>query len=108
MSRQAGRPKTGGRKKGTPNKSTLGLQEALEAHGIDVVAQLSELIPTLKVEKRADVLMSLMTYLYPKRRSIELPDIDKFGRIGADLKNRTEEEIDMELQRLEEQINQIA
>lgn len=71
MARAAGLPKTGGRKKGTPNKSTLGLQDALESHGLDVIGQLAEMMPQLPVEKRADVLINLMSYIYPKRKAVE-------------------------------------
>lgn len=72
MPRPEGLPKTGGRKRGTPNKKTAVLQDALKFHKIDVVAELSELLPQLEPAKRADVLISLMAYLYPKRRSVEL------------------------------------
>lgn len=42
MSRSAGGPKTGGRKKGTPNKRTLDLQVAIQVAGIDVVGELAK------------------------------------------------------------------
>lgn len=72
MARAAGLPKTGGRKRGTPNKSTLGLQASLEAQGVDIVALLAETLPALSADKRADVLIDLMNYLYPKRKAVEV------------------------------------
>ncbi|OFZ20071.1 MAG: hypothetical protein A2X94_09155 [Bdellovibrionales bacterium GWB1_55_8] len=71
MAKPTGLPKTGGRKKGTPNKRTVGLQEALESHGLDVVGQLAALLPQLEVEQRASVLIDLMGFLFPKRKAIE-------------------------------------
>jgi carbamoylphosphate synthase large subunit len=71
MPRTVGFPKTGGRRKGTPNQKTLELQEALEAHGVDVVGQLAELLPKLTDDRRTDVLLDLMGYLYPKRKAVE-------------------------------------
>lgn len=71
MPRPAGLPKTGGRKKGTPNKKTLALQDALTAAGLDVPIQITELLPQLEPTKRVDVLLELMAYLYPKRKAIE-------------------------------------
>lgn len=72
MAKPQGSHKTGGRFKGTPNKKTLVLQDALEKCGIDVVAKLAELLPRLPAEKQADILMNFLSYLYPKRKSVEL------------------------------------
>lgn len=72
MARQEGLPKTGGRKKGTPNKKTLGLEEALELHDLDIIATLAETLPQLAPSERAGVLISMMGYLYPKRKAVEL------------------------------------
>lgn len=72
MAKPQGSHKTGGRSKGTPNKKTLVLHDALEKSGLDVVAKLAELLPRLSEEKQADVLMNFLSYLYPKRKSVEL------------------------------------
>ena len=72
MSKPLGSEKTGGRKKGTPNKKTIGLENALANHNIDLVEQLAQLLPQLAVDKRADVLLNMMSYLFPKRKAIEL------------------------------------
>lgn len=65
------KPATSGRKKGTPNKKTLILSESLENLKLDVPARLNELLPLLPYEKQADVLLELMSYLYPKRKPLE-------------------------------------
>lgn len=65
------KPATSGRKKGTPNKRTLLLSETLENLKLDVPARLNELLPKLSNEKQADILLELMSYLYPKRKPLE-------------------------------------
>lgn len=72
MSKPLGSEKTGGRKKGTPNKKTIGLENALANHNIDLVEQIAQVLPQLALDKRADVLLNMMSYLFPKRKAIEL------------------------------------
>lgn len=66
-----GKPPGSGRRRGTPNRNTTGLQEALNRYGVDVVAQLTALLPQLDTDKRANVLLNLMDFLYPKRKAVE-------------------------------------
>ena len=54
------------------NKKTLGLQESLDAHGVDLIGQLANLLPDLHVDKQADVLLELMAYVYPRRKWVEV------------------------------------
>lgn len=81
MSKLLGSPKSGGRKKGTPNKSSANLFESLEKHKIDIIERLAKILPDLAVEKQADVLLNLMSYIYPKRKAVEMeiapPEPDK-------------------------------
>ncbi|MFZ3229840.1 MAG: hypothetical protein WA160_06520 [Pseudobdellovibrio sp.] len=72
MSKSIGSPKTGGRKKGTPNKSTFELYENLEKHNFDVVDQLMQILPQLSTDKKVNVLLELMSYLFPKRKAVEV------------------------------------
>ena len=74
MARAEGTPKTGGRKKGTPNKDSTNLQAALKGHGLDVVGRLTELLSVISPDRQVDVLLNLMPYLYPKRKSIEMTE----------------------------------
>ncbi len=71
MSRRPGLPKTGGRQKGTSNKKTQDLEDQLKNLGIDVLSQIGTLLPQLHPEKQIDTLMSLMAFLYPKRKAVE-------------------------------------
>src|SRR5450631_1732858 len=41
--RPIGQPKTGGRKKGTPNRATLGLKETLDTIGCDPLLELAKI-----------------------------------------------------------------
>jgi hypothetical protein len=69
--RPRGSPKTGGRKKGIPNKRTLLLREALDSFGCDVPQRIVALLPDLSAEKQADILVELLKYLYPTRKAVE-------------------------------------
>src|SRR4051812_48532875 len=66
------KPFGSGRKKGTANKKTLALEEALASHGIDPIGQLAAALPQLSPDRRAEVLLDLVSYLYPKRKAVEL------------------------------------
>lgn len=68
--------KTGGRRKGTPNRRTLLLADILEKAGLDVPVRVSELLPALSPKEQVDVLLKLMEYLYPKRKAIEVKNED--------------------------------
>ena len=76
-----GGPKTGGRKKGTPNKSAVGLNESLEKmlmelYGTNAPMPLIEAIGIeikhLPADKRMHVYMELMQYVHAKRKAIEV------------------------------------
>jgi hypothetical protein len=71
--RPPGLPKTGGRKKGTPNKATLTIAEKLEALGWDPLEGLAGIAMDLKnpPELRARCHWEALPYLYPKRRPID-------------------------------------
>lgn len=77
MSKTEGSKKTGGRTKGTPNKSTLCLLRSLEQNNIDIVNEIAALLPQLGPEKKADVLLNLMSYIFPKRKAIELSGVEE-------------------------------
>lgn len=42
---------------------------------MNVPEQIVALLPELEVEKRVDVLLTLMNYLYPKRKAVERVDV---------------------------------
>jgi len=67
--RPPGLPKTGGRKKGTPNRSTLAVAEKLAAIGCDPVVILGEIAMAERQETslRIRAASELLSYCYPKR-----------------------------------------
>jgi len=71
MPKPVGSPKTGGRKKGTPNRRTLDFQTCLDDQGIDLIAEIKNLLPVLSPDQKASVILDLLAYLYPKRKAVE-------------------------------------
>lgn len=72
--RPPGLPKTGGRRKGTPNKATLTIAEKLAALGWDPLEGLAGIAMDLKnpPELRARCHSDVLQYLYPKRRPVDI------------------------------------
>lgn len=66
--------KTGGRAAGTPNKRTQDLMERLDQLGVDPVNGLAAIATdeSAPLELRARVQMELMSYLYPKRKALDV------------------------------------
>lgn len=68
-----GRPKTGGRKAGVPNKPTEGLHEICARLGLNPFEQMVQIAATTDdAILRFNVLKELCQYLYPKRKAIEV------------------------------------
>lgn len=72
MGRPLGLLKTGGRRKGTPNKRSVSLAELLEKRDFEPIGEILNLLPVLSPKEQAGVLLNLLPYLYPKRKSIDL------------------------------------
>lgn len=72
MAFKKGQPKIAGRKKGSPNKRTLALQELWDTFNYDPARALQELLPKLEYEAQANVHLKLMPYKYVQKRAIEL------------------------------------
>ena len=66
-------PKTGGRKRGTPNRATLVLREKLAALGCDPAEELVKIARDSKtpVGFKAHIYSVLMPYMYPKRTFVD-------------------------------------
>jgi hypothetical protein len=66
--------KTGGRKRGTPNKRTFEAIERLDALGVDPIEGMSRLAmdPSNSPELRGRMYAELAQYVYPKRKAVEL------------------------------------
>jgi hypothetical protein len=76
------RPKTGGRKRGTPNRRTVDIEEKLAALGCDPIAGMAEIAMDKgqPIELRAAMFKELAQYVAPKRKGIELS-----GRDGGEM-----------------------
>ena len=72
MGRPKGLPKTGGRKRGVPNRNSSNLVKFFESVNFDVPSEIYNLLPSLEPNKQADILMKLMEYIHPKRRPAEI------------------------------------
>lgn len=106
MAEKQEKKKYGGRKKGTPNKRTLILADALEKKNLDPIAGLHDCLQELEemvvyedgakislVKAKADIYMELLQYLYPKRKAIQVEEpVDP--NLDRPLKDLTDEELD--------------
>ena len=72
------RPKTGGRKRGTPNRRTADIQEKLAAMGCDPIAGMAAIATDEKqdIALRAAMYKELAQYVAPKRKAIEMTGAD--------------------------------
>lgn len=71
---EKGKPKTGGRKPGTPNRITVAVREQLEASNCNPISVLIRVMRSSKTEPalKVRVAAELARYCYPQLRSIEL------------------------------------
>jgi len=88
--RPIGLPKTGGRAKGTPNRSTLALREMLASLGCDLVEELVKIarLPNTSVGSKITIFTALLPYVHPKRK----PAVDS-ERLDDDAPAMTREEM---------------
>jgi hypothetical protein len=72
--RPIGLPKTGGRKKGTPNRATRTLKEKLDTIDCDPVLELTKIAMDEKnsIEIRVRCLIEIAPYVHPKRKPVDL------------------------------------
>lgn len=68
--------KTGGRKKGTPNKRTEGLKEVLDSLGVDPIRNLAKASTMAEADGDWNLFYNvnkeLAQYIYPKRKAVEV------------------------------------
>jgi len=71
--RPVGLPKTGGRRKGTPNRATSILQDKLTDLGCDPAEELVRIAqhPKTPTESKIHIYSTLLPYVYPKRKLLE-------------------------------------
>jgi hypothetical protein len=66
------KPQGSGRKSGSRNKRTQHLVDILESVNFSIPQKLIELLPKLSDEKQADVMLEMMSFVYPKRKSSDV------------------------------------
>jgi hypothetical protein len=88
--RPSGLPKTGGRRRGTPNKATLTVQEKLDSIGCDPIVEMGKIgmNPRFAPEVRGRILYGLAEFIHSKRKpadaaTLERPEIN----INTNLEN---------------------
>jgi hypothetical protein len=72
VGRPKGLPKTGGRRRGTPNRATLSLRETLAALDYDSAVELVQIArnPKTPLDRRIQIHLGLLPYQYPKRKPV--------------------------------------
>jgi hypothetical protein len=73
---KSGHIKIGGRKKGVPNKRSLGFLKNLEELGLDPIKIIAENIHQLDPQRKVQASLQLLDFVYPKRKAIDL-DIER-------------------------------
>lgn len=72
-----GHKKLGGRQKGTPNKNSLTFIDELNQRNFKPLAELIDMYQrTEKEEIQVDILKTMLKYIYPQRKAIELQNSD--------------------------------
>jgi len=65
------RPANSGRKKGTPNKNSMRVEERLHELGVDLIGDLIAYNNELMPFQRTDILVKLLPYVHPKRTELK-------------------------------------
>lgn len=66
-----GKPKTGGRKKGVVNKSTVAIRDILDRRNINLIEEILDAAEQCDPFFKAKILSGLLPYVYPRLTSIE-------------------------------------
>ena len=104
MARAKGTPKTGGRTKGTPNKTTSTVKEWLSTLLDDNRAQIENDLRNIEPAERIRVFALLLNYLIPKRQtvSIEAEMEAEYNELTKLLESAPESVIDRIAERIKE------
>lgn len=104
MARAKGTPKTGGRAKGTPNKTTSTVKEWLSGLLDNNRAQIEEDLRSIEPAERIKVFALLLNYIIPKRQtvSIEAEMEAEYNELTKLLESAPERAIDRIAERIKE------
>lgn len=83
-----GRKKTGGRKKGTPNRATAEFKLAVEAFVIDNLPHFVEIMndAELSPKDKAAIYVKLFEYVLPKQSAVQLDTAEKIDAVKVEIK----------------------
>lgn len=71
--KKKGSRKTGGRKKGTPNKSSLRVEDFLNEKGVNLIDKMLNVAEkTEDLGLKYNVYKELMKYVYPQRKALDM------------------------------------
>lgn len=94
------RKKTGGRKKGTPNKKTLEFAAELEKLDFNAVQKAVELYHNTDEDGvKANILTNFFKYLYPQRKAIDV-DYAENANLTVNINSKTMNDVYNKLQML--------
>lgn len=81
------RPANAGRKKGSKNKTNLGVAEKLTANNIDCVDKMLKIAKTTKDEQlQFQVYKELLGYIYPKKKAVDI-DVGSVNNVPVIINN---------------------
>lgn len=72
MARPKGTPKTGGRKKGTPNKTTADLKKWVFGFVNENLEEFKRVFQNMEMDQKIAVIMKLLPYVLPKQTETKL------------------------------------
>ena len=80
MARPKGTKKTGGRKKGTPNKTTAELKKWVHAFVSENLDEIKTEFSEMEVDQKINVIMKLLPYVLPKQTETKLSIDEDFQK----------------------------
>lgn len=73
--------KTGGRTKGTANKTTAETKELLQKIVSNELDKISDLLEQLEPKERVDAIIKLLPYIVPKQSEIKIDNVEQITEI---------------------------
>jgi hypothetical protein len=90
---EKGKPKTGGRKPGTPNKSTGELRDQLQQLIETTLTDLPDLLAVVEPAERIRLLTALLPYVMPKLSAVDLTATTPSLENGSEIQIWTSERL---------------
>lgn len=89
---KAKREKTGGRKAGTPNKTTAEIKDLMQAFLESKIDELDEVYNQLEPKDKVNAIIKMLPYIVPKQMQMDL-NASLTQNIKPDLSKLTDEEL---------------